>query len=72
MQNYRSAFIEGTISIQAFTFKDHAATDIYQWAIILEAKSTSVMEYTMITRVMAHTNLSEADKVKIKRKMDTL
>jgi len=72
MCNYRSAFIEGTTNIRASTFKDHAATEMHQRAMSLEAKekSASVMEYAPIARAMAHVNLSKADKVKIKKKMD--
>jgi len=72
MRNYRSAFIEGRTNVRASTFKDRAATEMHQRAMSLEAreKSTSVMEYAPMVRAMADANLSEAAKVKIKKKMD--
>jgi len=72
MRNYRPAFIEGMSNICALTFKDHVATDMHQRAMTLEAKesASSVMEYAPITRSMAQTNLSEAEKLKIKKKFD--
>ena len=72
MRNYRSAFIEGTANVRASTFTDHAATEMHQRAMSLEAreKGASVMEYAPIARAMPDANLSEAAKVKIKKKMD--
>ena len=56
--------------IRAVTFK---ATIMHKRAMALEAKeaASSLMEYVSIARAMAQANLSEAAKLKIKRKMDT-
>jgi len=66
------AFIEGTTNIRAFTFRNHAATDMHQPAMALEAKekSTSVMEYAPIATAVAQASLCEAAKAKIKREKD--
>ena len=69
MRNYRPAFVEGTTTIRASTFKDHAAMDMHRRAMGLEAKESarSVMEYALIVRTMAQANLSEAAKLSLKK-----
>ena len=56
----------------ASTFKDHIATDMHHRAMALEAKksASSGMEYALVVRTMAQANLSEAAKLRIKKKID--
>ena len=68
----RPAFTEGMANIRVLTIKDHVATDIHKRAMSLEAKkaASSLMEYAPIVRAKAQANLSEAARLKVKRKMD--
>ena len=65
-------FTEGPTNIRALTFKDHVATNMHKGAMALEAKeaASSLMEFAPTAKEMAQSNLSEASRLKIKRKMD--
>ena len=70
MCNYSNAFIGGSKSLRASSFRDHTASDMHARAMLLLKKQSlsDVTEYTPIAKAL-HTLDSDAEG-KLKRKFD--
>ena len=73
MWNYRPVFIEGASNVRTSTFKDHADTDMYKYAMALfkKAQSSGHCEYTPIAMALAQSSMDAASTRKIKWKLET-
>ena len=67
-RNFNPAFIEGSQNLRASSFKDHAATDMHQHAMILfhKSRSSDVAEYAPIARALSTLDPDTASKLKRK------
>ena len=70
VRNYNQAYIVGSTNLRTSSFKEHAASDIHQRAMVLFKKSqcTDVAEYAPIARML--TELDAEAEMRLKRKFE--
>ena len=71
MRNYSAAYIEGSSNLRASSFKEHAASVMHAYAMLLLKKkqgSANLLEYAPIAKALL--TLDDTATARIKRKFD--
>ncbi len=66
MRNFKAAFIDGSSNIRLSSVKDHAATDMHAYAMLLLKKqqSSSIVDYAPIAKCFSQSSFDQSTREK--------